>query len=219
MKKNIKIILVDDHHIVRNGFKALMSDADDISIIGEASSYDELQNILDNNKPHIIVLDISLPGISGIDICAKLKKNMPEIKIIILSMYTSEDFIANAIKSGADGYLPKNTTKKEFLDAIYAVNEGKEYFSKNISDVIMKSFVQKIKTGETPDKKESILSARETEVLKLFVNGLTNQEIADKLFISIRTVESHKNHIMQKLELKSTVELVKYAIKHKITEL
>ncbi len=215
----IKLILVDDHHIVRDGFKSLLSDAEDIRILGEAAGQKELIKLLKKEVADIVILDISMPEASGIDITSYLAKAFPAVKVLILSMYTSEDFVRKAIKAGAKGYLPKNTTKKEFLEAIYTVFNGDEYFSKSISELIMKNYVQQIKTGEEPGKNESVLSVRETEVLRLFVSGLSNQEIADKLFISIRTVESHKNHIMQKLELKSTVELVKYAIKNNIADI
>jgi len=219
MMRKIKIVLVDDHHIVRDGFKSLLEDADDIEIIGEASGQEELLKILSQKTPDIVVLDISMPQMSGIEISTHLQSKHPEVKVLILSMYTSEDFIRNAIKAGAKGYLPKNTTKKEFLQALHAISKGEEFFSQNISEVIMKSYIQNIKSGDSEHKKEGLLSVREIEILKLFVGGLTNQEIADRLFISIRTVESHKNHIMQKLELKSTVEMVKYAIKNNLVEL
>ncbi|MDD3876697.1 MAG: response regulator transcription factor [Bacteroidales bacterium] len=217
--EKIKLILVDDHHIVRDGFKSLLSDSVDIKIIGEAAGLKELVALMKIEMPDIIILDISLPEISGIEITAYLTENFPNAKVLILSMYTNEDFIRNAIKAGAKGYLPKNTTKKEFLQAIHAIHEGDEFFSKSISEIIMKSYVKRIKSSEDPHRKEDLLSEREIEILKLFVNGLSNQEIADKLFISIRTVESHKNHIMQKLELKSTVEMVKYAIKNNIADI
>jgi two-component system response regulator NreC len=135
-------------------------------------------------------------------------------------MFTQEEFIFNAIQAGAKGYLPKNTSKKELLEAIEAVHKGEEYFSQQISGIILKSYIKKAQNQEDESKKkEDLLSKREIEILKLFAEGVSNQEIADKLFISVRTVESHKNHIMQKLELKNTVDLVKFAIKNKIIEL
>lgn len=216
----IKIILVDDHQIVRDGIKSLLSDAEDIDIISEAASYNELREKLKLQDPDIIVLDISLPGISGIEITKLLSETYPHLKVLILSMYTGEDFIYNALKAGAKGYLPKNTTKKEIIDAIHAIYQGNEYFSEPISNVILKSYVQKAKTADQISlRAEDRLSSREIEILKLFAGGCSNQEIGDKLFISIRTVESHKNHIMQKLELKSTVELIKFAIKNNMVDL
>jgi DNA-binding NarL/FixJ family response regulator len=218
--EKIKIILVDDHQIVRDGIKALLNDADDIDVISEAASYNELREKLKLQNPDIIVMDISLPEMSGIEITKLLNETYPNLKVLILSMYTGEDFIFNAIKAGAKGYLPKNTTRKEIIDAIHSIYENNEYYSESISNVILKSYVQKAKTSDVPsERSEDKLSSREIEILKYFAGGMSNQEIADKLFISIRTVESHKNHIMQKLELKSTVELIKYAIKNKIVDI
>ncbi len=218
--EKIKIILVDDHQIVRDGIKALLTEIPDLDVIGEASDANELSKELLILKPDIIILDISLPGISGIEISRKLTLEHPEIKTMILSMYTNEDFIFNAIKAGAKGYLPKNTTQKEIVDAIHAICKGEEYFSESISNIILKSYIKKVKTGDEADEKtQASLSKRELEILKLFAEGMSNQQIADKLFISIRTVESHKNHIMQKLELDTTVDLIKFAIKNKIIEL
>jgi DNA-binding NarL/FixJ family response regulator len=135
-------------------------------------------------------------------------------------MYTQEEFITNAIAAGAKGYLPKNTTQQELLNAIITVYNGKEYYNEAVSKIILDNYistVRKSKEVET-DKDDENLSVREKQILKLYVEGMTNQQIADKLFISIRTVESHKNHIMQKLGVKSTVELVKYAIRNNISE-
>ncbi len=218
--EKIKIILVDDHQIVRDGIKSLLTDVEDIDVISEAASYNELREKLKLQNPDIIVMDISLPEMSGIEITKLLSETYPNLKVLILSMYTGEDFIFNAIKSGAKGYLPKNTTRKEIIDAIRAVYNNQEYYSESISSVILKSYIQKAKTSYVvPDRLEDRLTLREIEILKHFAGGLSNLEIADKLFISQRTVESHKNHIMQKLELKSTVELIKMAIKYKIVDI
>ena len=216
----IKIILVDDHQLVRDGIKSLISDSFGIDIIGEASNSVELFKLLHLAIPDVILMDISLPNMSGIEITKILKKDYPKIKILMLSMYTSEDFIFNGLKAGINGYLPKNTTRDELLLAIEEVNNGNEYFSKSISNIILKSFVNSAKYGNNAtDDKLSILTKRETEILKLVVEGVSNQHIADQLFISIRTVETHKTSIMKKLELNNTIDLVKFAIKNKIIEL
>jgi DNA-binding NarL/FixJ family response regulator len=216
----IKVMLVDDHQIVRDGIRALLLNEENIEITDEASDGEELFRKLLKHKPDIVIMDISLPDKSGIEISKEIQSLYPEIKVLILSMYNNEDFVFNAIRAGAKGYLPKNTSKKELVEAINSINEGHEYFSEEISDIILKSYVKKIqKTDDVVNNKIELLSTREIEVLKLFIEGKTNQEIADKLFISIRTVESHKNHIMQKLELKSIVDLIKFAIKNKIVEI
>jgi DNA-binding NarL/FixJ family response regulator len=215
--EKIRLILVDDHQLVRAGIANLLTGEPGFEIIGEAAEAKELFDLLKISQPDIAVLDIALPGMSGIEITKKLHNDFPGIRILILSMHTSEEFIFNAINSGARGYLPKNTSRKELIESIYAINRGEEYFAESISNVILKSYIKKAKS-DVPDSenKESLLSKREIEVLRLFAEGSTNQEIADKLFISIRTVESHKNHIMARLELKTTVDLVKFAIRNNI---
>lgn len=219
MTNKIKILIVDDHQIVRDGLISLLNDVEDIDIVGETSGFINLLEMLKQTKPDVVVLDISMPEKSGVEIAEIISQEFPEIKVLMLSMYINEDFITSALKAGAKGYLPKNTTKAELLDAIRHVNRNEEYFSKPIADIIMKSYVKRIKAEDEIPPKDNSLTTREIEILGLFVKGLSNAEIANKLFISVRTVESHKNHIMQKMGFKSTVELVKYAIKNNIVKL
>jgi len=213
----IKLFLVDDHNIVLDGLRALLTGHSDIIITGEAGNGDILFELLNSRQPDIILMDISLPGTSGIELCRMVKEKYPDLKVLFLSMYTSEEFVFNALKAGASGYLPKNISQNELLTAIRIIYAGGDYFSEAISDMILKSFVRKSRNNDHDDPGE-LLSKRELEILKLFAGGHSNSEISEKLFISIRTVESHKNHIMQKLNLKSTVDLVKFAIRHNITE-
>ena len=218
--EKIKLILVDDHQLVRAGIANLLNNEEGFEIIGEAFDADSFFDLLKTQHPDIVLLDIALQGLSGIDITKKIHNKYPSIRILILSMHTSEEFIFNAINAGARAYIPKNTSRKELIEAIYAVHRGEEYFAESISNVILKSYIKKAKTNtDDAEEKESLLSKREIEVLRLFGEGMTNQEIADKLFISIRTVESHKNHIMARLELKTTVDLLKFAIKNNIVML
>jgi DNA-binding NarL/FixJ family response regulator len=213
---SIKIILTEDHQLLRDGIKALIA-SDNIEIIGEASTGTSLWKLMEIKQPDIILMDISLPDISGIELTRTLSERFPEVKVLILSMFTDESFINQAIKAGAKGYLHKNTTREEMLVAIDTVYSGSEFYSDNISKIILKSFIDKAKkNGEEIYNPHEILSKREIEILKMFAEGFINKEIADRLFISIRTVESHKNHIMQKLNLKTQVELVKYAIRHNL---
>lgn len=217
---SINIILVDDHQIVRDGIKSLLSDSPSIKIIGEAQNAYEFFNILKIQIPDIVLLDISLPSMSGIEVSKILSTDFPQIKILMLSMYTSEDFIFNALKSGIHGYLPKNTTRDELLLAINEIYLGSEYFSKSISNTILKSYVKSAKHGnKISENKLSNLTNREREILQYIVEGIHNPNIAEKLNISIRTVETHKTSIMRKLDLTSTVDLVKFAIKNKIIEI
>jgi len=213
---SIKIILTEDHQLLRDGIKALIA-SENIEIIGEASTGAGLWTLMESVQPDIILMDISLPDVSGIELTRTLSERYPEVKVLILSMFTDESFINQAIKAGAKGYLHKNTTREEMLVAIDTVYSGSEFYSDNISRIILKSYIDKAKkNGEEISNPHEILSKREIEILKMFAEGFINKEIADRLFISIRTVESHKNHIMQKLSLKTQVELVKYAIRHNL---
>ncbi len=209
-------MLVDDHDIVRDGIKALV-ESDKIAVIGEAASSRDFFTLLKKDQPDVAILDISLPDKSGIEITKDLTIQYPKIKVIILSMHLNEDFIFNAVKAGAKAYLPKNTNKKELTEALLKVAEGEEYFAEPVSNIILKSYIKKAQND--PDREHRELSNREIEILTLFAEGKSNKEIADMLFISCRTVESHKNHIMHKLGLKSTVDLIKFAIKNHLIEI
>lgn len=213
----INIVLADDHRIFRDGIKSLLSDNDSIQIIGEASSGIEVLEMISLRQPDIVIMDISMPGLSGIEASKKISIQFPEIKIIILSMHTNEEFVLNSIKAGAKAYLPKDTSKEELLDAIETIFKGGEYYSKMVSDNFLKNYIKKFKVDQNLFDNEE-LTQREIEILKLAASGIGNKEIAEKLFISIKTVDAHKNHIMQKLKLKNTAEMVLYAVKNKIIE-
>lgn len=218
MIKRWKVFLVDDHQIVRDGIRSIIEDEPDIYIVDEASNGEEMMLKLDTAMPDIILLDISLPEKSGLEYITDIKVRHWYMRILILSMYVNNDYIFNAIRAGAHGYLPKDTSKDELLTAIRHICEGGEYFGKKIQNAIIKSFLLMARQQEN-NKEKPILTLRELEILKLFAEGYSNKEIANKLFISVRTVESHKNHIMQKFGFKNTVEMLKYAIKNKIIEL
>ena len=216
----IKIVLVDNHQIVRDGIKALISDSSKIKIIGEAKDSEDFINIIKTQRLDIVLLGISLPTMSSIEITEMIKADYPKIKILMLSTYTSEDFIFNALKAGIDGYLSKDSTGDELLLAINEINNGNEYFSKSISDTILKSYVNSAKEGiKKTENKLKNLTKRENEILLYVLEGMNNPSIAVKLNKSRRTVETHKNSIMRKLDLNSIVDLVKYAVRNKIIEI
>ena len=212
-----EIILIDDHKIVRDGIRMLLESSDKNKIIGEYDSFMQFTDSQSKKIPDVYILDISMPDINGIEASRIIKTENPNAKIIILSMYNNEEFVLKAISAGANAYLPKNISKRELLNAVEKVANGEEYFAEEIQKIIIKSMMQKSNSIDVP--KLNTLSKREVQLLKLIVEGRTNKEIADELFISVRTVESHKNHIMVKLELKNQVELIKFAIKEGITAL
>jgi DNA-binding NarL/FixJ family response regulator len=217
--EKVKIMLVDDHRIFRDGIVALLETEDNIEILSQASDGEELLAKLKTIKPDIVVLDINMPKISGIEITGIMREEYPDIKVIILSANMDEETIFNSIKAGAKAFLPKHATSKELIDAIFAIEKGDEYISKSISDTIMKSYFRMAKGGEKTASKIDLLTDRELEIIKWFAEGMSYKEIGAKLFISARTVESHKNNIMEKLELETKVDLVKFAIKNKIIDL
>ncbi len=214
----INIILADDHRIFRDGIKSLLSENSNTNITGEASGGNELLEILKVQQPDVVILDISMPDISGIEVTKKISELYPEIKVLILSMHINEEFVVNSIKAGAKGYLPKDTSIEELLEAIKVLYDGGEYYSRQVSDSFMKNFIKRQKVDQSLIEKED-LTQREIEILKLCATGLTSKEISDKLCISIKTVDTHKNHIMQKLKLKNTAEMVLYAVRNRIIEI
>ena len=196
----------------------MLSVYDDFDIIGDAESGEEALVKIESLLPDVVLLDINMPGMNGIETAKQIIQDFTSVKIIILSMEVTQDHISEAIKAGVSGYLAKDTKKEILAEAIRKVMTGEQFFGEKVSQVIFKGFYKQSK-GERVASENKVLSKREVEVLQQIASGLSNREIADKLFISIRTVDAHRNHIMQKLNLKSTAQLVKYAIKEKLIDL
>jgi len=221
MRTKIKVLLVDDHQIIRDGLCNILKEPDDIAVCGEAEDFLKAVDMIRQVKPDVVITDLSMPGKSGIELIRKISEKYSDINVLVLSMYLTEDYIFNALKAGAKGYLPKqDTTKTELLKAIRAVAGGEEFFSDSVAQVISKLFSRTAKSTATPEAmvRKASLTNRETEILRLYTEGLSNLEIADRLNISIRTVETHKNNIMMKYNFKSTVDMVKFAIRNNLGE-
>lgn len=220
--EKIKILVVDDHNLVRDGIIAMLSSNADFEIVGEASDGEEAINKAYLIQPDIILMDIILPGINGVESARIIKSKLPKIKILFLSMEVSEEYLNEIIKIGAEGYVLKDIRKGELAGAVRNAVSGVPYFSKSISDLVFKKYYEQ-NSGEGGGAEKSAgpakLTERELEIVKLLSLGISKKEIADQLFISPRTVDAHRSHILEKLELKSTVELVKYAIKNQIIEI
>lgn len=212
------ILVVDDHSLVREGIITMLSVYDDFNIVGDAESGEAALEKISDLQPDVVLMDINMPGLNGIETAKQILLEYSAIRIIILSMEVTQDHISEAIKAGVAGYLAKDTKKELLAEAIRKVMSGEQYFGDKVSQVIFKGFYKQSK-GERVASENKVLSKREVEVLQQIASGLSNREIADKLFISIRTVDAHRNHIMQKLNLKSTAQLVKYAIKEKLVDL
>jgi DNA-binding NarL/FixJ family response regulator len=212
-KSEIKIILVDDHKLLRDGLRNIIEQRTNMHIIGEASDGREAIKICAKLLPNVLVIDVAMPGLNGIEAARQIHKNHPEIKIIGLSMHSGKQFIQGMFKAGAFGYLLKDGDADELIVAITTVMENKKYLSKEINQ----EFLTLLKKGEAILK--TPLSAREKEVLQLISEGKSSKEIGDILFLSSKTVDVHRNNIMKKIELYTIPELTKYAIQKGLTSL
>lgn len=211
--KEIKIILVDDHKLLRAGLRNIIEERSNMHIIGEASDGREAIKICSKLLPNVLVMDVAMPGLNGIEAAGQIHKNHPDIKIIGLSMHSNKEFIQGMFKAGAFGYLLKDGDADELITAITTVMEDRRYLSKDINQ----EFLTLLKKGE--DLEKTPLSAREKEVLQLIAEGNSSKEIAEILFLSPKTVDVHRNNIMKKIDLHTIPELTKYAIQKGLTTL
>ena len=209
---NIKVLLADDHTIVRKGLCSLLEGEADIEVIGEAENGREAIKLAEKLHPDIVVMDISMPCLNGLEATRQLKKHFPEIKILILTMHANEEYVFQTLQAGAEGYLVKKAAPSELVLAIREVHQDNFFLSPTISRTVIDEYIRRADeiNGEGDALKN--LTARETEVLQLIAEGRKNREIAELLFISIKTVETHRAHIMDKLDIHSTAELTHYAI-------
>lgn len=219
----INLLLVDDHSLVRDGIKAILSEDDNINIVAEAGSAEEAMEMLSIHPVDIGLIDVFMPGKDGIEATQMIREQFPEVKVIILSMEVNADIVSKAINYGASSFLPKDSRKQVLIDAIKTIYRGERYVNNAISDMIFNRFFETSVSGKKRivinDYSPDNISEREQEVLKLLASGHTNRETADKLFISVRTVDSHRNHIMKKLNIQNTAELVKYALRKQLITL
>lgn len=217
--KNIRILIVDDHPMIRHGIKSLLSDEDNISLIEEASDGKEAINRLGSTSYDLIIMDIKMPEMNGIEATEHIHKTYPDTKILAISMYDEQRYIVKMLQAGALGYILKNTGKQELLNAIDTVMRGESYFSQEVSSIMMSQFMSRKGSGLTDITKPEVpLTKRETEIIRLISEELTNSEIAEKLGISPRTVDTHRRNLLQKLDVKNTAGLVKYALQHHLLE-
>ncbi len=201
----IRILIADDHQMFREGLMALLNNEGNINVIGEASNGKEALLILENQVPDVLLLDLEMPEMDGFDVLKALKKLNLDTKVLVLTMHKSPEFIKNIIKAGAHGFLQKDSGKDILIHAIQQVHAQGTYYTPEVAAIVLNSFKD--------DALSAHISAREKEVIQLIVDGNTTKEIADILFLSKNTIESHRQNILSKLQLKNSAELVKYAIK------
>lgn len=210
----ISILIAEDHEIVRFGISTYLSSADDITVVGEASTGEECLELFEQTQPDVCLLDIGMPDKDGIETASIIRSLDPDVKILILSMHIDRQKLADVLEAGVDGYLLKDTDKSDILHGIRAIMRGQRVFSPPISDMITESFLNK-ETIPPPNVKTD-LTKREREILELIVKGMTSKEIANELYISPRTVDTHRSNLMEKLELKNIADLVRFALKNKL---
>ncbi len=209
----IKIIIADDHKLIRDGIKTLLKKNDEFDIVAEADDGLQLVSVIDQFVPDVVLVDITMPHLNGLDAIAEIRKKNTDYKFIVLTMHEEGDYIMKSVQNGVNGYLLKNAEYEELANAIKIVAAGGKYFNNKISAVIIENLSQPKKEA---DKEYTELTPREIEVLREVANGLSTKLIADKLSISNRTVETHRVNMMKKLEVHNTAELIKRAIEKKI---
>lgn len=216
----IKVALVDEHPIMCDGIQSLLSDVIDIQIVHSSRNVNELIQKLYQEWANVVIVVLYTPDPEDVELISQLCKKHTRVQVLILSMYKIENMIFKMIRAGAKGHLTSETNRDEMVEAIYTLRNGYDFYAKTITNLILRHYIEdKDEAAEARHEREKSLSVREMEVLKLFAKSLTNKEIADRLFISIRTVESHKNNIMRKINLKTTVDMVKFAIKNNIVDI
>ena len=207
----IRILIIDDHGLMRAGLRALLEDEPDLQVVGEGENGEEALRLVGEQQPDILLLDIGMPGMDGIEATRRLKRLNPQIRVLILTVYEEESLLREAIRAGAAGYILKRAAEEELVTAIRAVWRGDTYIHPAVTRYLLKDL-----SPTTSSKKEALdeLTPREREVMGYILRGYTNRQIAESLYISIRTVEGHRASIFSKLGLKNRVELVEFAEKH-----
>jgi two-component system response regulator NreC len=212
---SIRILIVDDHGVLRAGLRALLSAEPDLEVVGEAAAGDQVFSLAGDLQPDVVLLDISLPDLSGIEITRRLMERLPEVRVLILTFHEDESLLQEAIKAGAAGYIVKRAAESELIDAIRAVWRGDLYVHPIMTRALLKDLSLSPVSNKTPGE---ALTPREIEVLRLIAQGYTNRQTAEALNISVRTVESHRGNLVDKLNLHSRVGLVRYAKEHGLIE-
>lgn len=221
MAETIRIMIVDDHRLMRDGLSMLLSQHSDIEVVGTVESGEEAINACAAQSPDVVLMDIMMGGMTGIEATRWIKEQNNGIKVIIISSEIRKDLLEAGIQCGIDGYIPKDIDVETLHQAIHTVFNGGRYFNEAITNLVFEEFYHKKKLTQLSGKitLRNDLTAREQEVLALVADGKTNKEVAEELFISVKTVDTHKMNILDKLGLRNTAELVKYAIKNKLISL
>ncbi len=218
----IRILVVDDHSVVRQGIITLLEDEEDILIVGEAADGDEVKACVEKLNPDVVLLDLTMPRMSGIEVIQQISPEFPKVRILVFSMHNHSDYILSAVKHGAAGYLQKDTSREEILKAVRSVVKGELYFPPSTSSIIIRSLIKQValipetreQVNEVPDSSVwKALTAREQQILQCLTEGLSSKEIGERFEISVNTVANQRASIMRKANVKNTAELISLALK------
>lgn len=215
MTKTIRILLADDHTVMRRGLRLLLERQPNLTVVGEASNGRETVQLAESLAPDVVVMDIAMPILNGIEAARQIAGSHPEAAIVILSMHSDESYVIRALKAGARAYLLKDSAEGDLIAAIHAITDGKSFFSPAISKILVEDYMRQLEQRNVEDTYE-LLTAREREILQLLAEGKTNKEVAALLGLSVYTVETHRTHILQKLNLHNVPELILYAVRKRI---
>jgi len=208
----IRVLLADDHTVMRNGLRLLLERQPNLVVVGEASDGRETVRLAESVAPEVVVMDIAMPNLNGIEAARQITAARPETAIVILSMHSDESYVIRALKAGARAYLLKDSAEGDLIAAIHAITDGKSFFSPAISRILVEDYMRQLEQKHVEDTYE-LLTAREREILQLLAEGKTNKEVAAILNLSVYTVETHRTHILQKLNLHNVPELILYAVR------
>jgi len=214
--KPIRILIADDHTLLRDGIRAILESLDDVQVVAEASDGLEAIEMAHKFQPSLVLMDIGMSGMNGLDATAQLRKEFPHLKIVMLSMHANEEYVLQALRAGAAGYLLKDARKQELTFAIKSVAEGKTYLSPQVSRHVIDRYISSVEAESSPLEQ---ITPRQREILKLIAEGRSNKEIAHVLNISIKTVDTHRTQLMERLDIHDVAGLVRFAIKNGLVNL
>lgn len=208
----IKVVVADDHAIVREGVRMILAREQDIEVVGEAGDGQEALDLVASLRPQVVIMDISMPGMGGIEATQRVKTKHPEVQVLALTMHEDETYVFQLLRAGAAGYVLKRAAAQDLVQAVRAAAKGEAFLYPSIARKVVEDYLRRVETGEERERYDG-LTTREKEILTLIAQGLSNQQIAEKLYISIKTVQTHRAHILEKLGLHDRTELVRYAIR------
>lgn len=213
----IKILVVDDHAIVREGVRMILAKETDLEVVGEAADGQEALDLTKRLQPQVVVMDISMPGMGGIEATQTIRETFPTVQVLALTMHEDETYVFQLLRAGAAGYVLKRAAAQDLVQAVRAAAKGEAFLYPSVARKVVEDYLKRVEAGEERERYDG-LTGREKEILTLIASGSSNQQIAEKLFISIKTVQTHRAHILEKLGLHDRTELVRYAIRKGLIE-